>query len=155
MWATFEEKLSRPDRAVQNWQNVIAADPKRGDAYYAIASIHNAAGRWAEALAISERGLEVTQSSAGLELVEVTSLDRLNRIYDARRSLDRFASGNSDLGLLRKAADMSDAFGGDAAGAYRRLAETMQKSGASKSELDPVMASGAQSCCAGRRCQKH
>ncbi|HKD04576.1 MAG TPA: hypothetical protein VKB79_01630 [Bryobacteraceae bacterium] len=141
-WAHFYEQLSRPDDALACWKRVVAADAKREPAHYAIATIYSAKGKWSDALEAAEHGLDADGSSARLHLIRASSLERLDRIYDARRSLDAFAPASSDLAVLKHAAELSDTFGGDAPAAYRRYAEALRNSGAGSEEITAALRRG-------------
>ena len=145
-WADFYETLGRPNDALACWKRVIAADPKRESANYAASAILFAQNRYPEALDAAEHGLETNGSSGRLELVKVNSLERLNRIYDLRHSIEEFSSENADVAILRRRAEVADSFGGEAPAAWKRYAEALLGDGRSKSDVDQVLARGWRVC---------
>jgi hypothetical protein len=46
LWGGFYEQLARPDDALVRWSQVIALDPKREPAHFAIATIYRNKSLW-------------------------------------------------------------------------------------------------------------
>ncbi len=145
-WAEFYEKLARPNDALACWQRVVAADPHRENAHYAVSAILFGQRRYTAALEAAERGLEADASSARLELVKVNSLEHLDRIYELRHSLAEFSPQSTDLAILARRAEIADSFGGDSPAAWRRYAEALIASAAPKADLDRALARGWRVC---------
>jgi len=124
-WAQFYEALSRPGDAFALWAKVAQADPKREAAHAAITAILLKEKRFPEVLDAAERGLENAPGSSRLELAKAVALENMDRVYDARRTLDSFARQSEDIDLLTHYAELSDTYGGNAPNAYRRLALAM------------------------------
>jgi tetratricopeptide (TPR) repeat protein len=141
-WARFYEELARPDDALGCWKRVIAVDPKREPAHLAISSILLNRQQNPEALQAAERGLEIAPHSGRLELIKAASLERMNRIYELRRSLNQFAAANEDLEVLRRAAETADVYGGPGPQAYRRYAEALSRHGAAGTRIAEALDRG-------------
>ena len=144
IWARFYEKLSRQDDAFSCWQRVVEADPKNEPGHHAIASVLLSRKLYPDALAAAERGLEADPQSARLEVVKADALRSLDRVYDLRRSLERFKPGTPDPEFLRRAAEAADAYGGPAPAAYRRYAESLLQKPDEIAELKRVRERGAR-----------
>lgn len=141
-WAEFYRELLRPGDALARWRKVVELDPKRETAHSAIIGILLDQKRYPDALEAAERGVQYADQSPRLQLAKAIALEHLDRVYEARRSLDSFAPKSEDIDLLTHQAEVSDIFGGDAAGAYRRLAEALGKSGTGNAALPPVIERG-------------
>ena len=128
-YAAFLEQLHRPDDALQLWRKTVALDSSSEPAHFSVTRLLMAKKDWPATLAASESGLTAAPGSARLHLARATSLEELERIYDARRALDQ-ASSIEDGDLLRYRARLEDAYGAAAPAAYRRVAEMLEKKGA-------------------------
>ena len=135
LWAGFYERLARMDDALVCWKRVVAADSKREEAHNAIAAIYLSKMRWTDALDASEAAFGAGAGSARLQLIRTTALEKLNRIYEARRSITDYAAQSTDVALLQRFAEMTDIYGGDGPSAYRRYVEQLLKTSSPKDDL--------------------
>ena len=141
-WAQFYQVLSRPDDALARWRTVVELDPLREEAHAAITTILLEQKRYSDVLDAATEGLQYAPESPRLHLARALAFEHLDRIYDARHDLDSFAPTTDDIDLLKHQAQIADTFGGDAAAAYRRLAEALGKSDSGRATLPTVIERG-------------
>jgi tetratricopeptide (TPR) repeat protein len=141
-WARFYEELSRPKDALALWTKVVQTDPKREAAHSAITTILLKEKRFPDALEAAERGLENAPASPRLQLAKAVALENLDRIYEARHSLDSFAGKTEDIDLLAHQAEVTDKFGGNASASYRRLVSALAASGSQSDRLQASLERG-------------
>jgi Flp pilus assembly protein TadD len=141
-WAQFYEQLGRPADALARWNEVVKINPRGELAHAAITAILLDQKRYPEALDAAGRGLESAADSPRLQLGKAVALEHLDRIYEARHSLDLFAPKTADMELLLHQTKLSDAFGGNAPAAYRHLAEVLAASDAQSASLRPAIERG-------------
>jgi tetratricopeptide (TPR) repeat protein len=122
IWAGFYERLGRPDDALVCWRRVVTLDRTREPAHFAIASIYQNRSQWKDALEASDDGLQADGKSARLTLIKSNALERLDRVYQARQTLN---TENTDLSILKRQAEITDTFGGDSPAAYRKYVEAL------------------------------
>ena len=122
IWAGFYEQLGRQDDELLCWKRVVSLDSAREPAHFAIASIYQKKAEWKDALEASEEGLQVDGKSARLTLIKSNALERLDRVYQARQTLN---VESNDLATLKRRAEVTDTFGGDSSAAYKKYVEAL------------------------------
>ncbi len=127
VYADFLEQLSRPADALLLWRKTAEIDPKSEPAHFAIARLLLAKPDIPAALEAAEVGIAAAPTSARLRLARADALAKQGRFYDLRHALED-AAAPADPELLRRRAEVEDAFGGDAPSAYRKLAEALESS---------------------------
>lgn len=126
VYAEFSEKVGRPERALDLWQQTREADPLSAAAYAEPARIHFERGEFDQSQVLAEAGALRFPLSVGLHLMLAKSLEELERFYDLRAVL-RYAAQSvpEDLRILEYRARVEDTFGDQAPAAYRAYAERL------------------------------
>ena len=128
VWAGFYEKLGRTDDALACWRRAVKANPAREPAQFAVVSILLERKSYSEVADAAGAALEIV-SSPRLQVAKTTALERLDRIYEARRFIAAAASKSQDPDLLQHAAKVAEVYGGDAPLAWRRFASALASAG--------------------------
>jgi len=126
-YAEFLDELGKPDDALALWRKVIALDGSLEEAHFRVTRLLADKGALAEALHAADAGLEAAPKSARLYVVKAGILEQQGTVYAARHVLRKAAASLADPALLRRWAELEDISGRDAAQAYLRLAEVLEK----------------------------
>ena len=143
-WAGFYGEMARQSDALSCWKRVVVIDPKRELAHAAISEILLDRKLYSEVLVAVETGLRLAADSPRLQLARAIALEKTERVYEARRSLDVFSKKTRDLKLLEYNASLADAHGGDAPVAYRRFAEAVALVPERQPDLERALNRGLQ-----------
>ena len=128
-YAGYLDTLHQPEEALAAWKRTLEANAKLELAHVRITRLLIEKKALPDALEAAEAGIEAAPKSAPLYLAKAEVLEKLDRFYDARRTLRRVAPELPDSTLLLRLAEMEDAGGQDAARYYRQAVEAGDKSG--------------------------
>jgi|HubBroStandDraft_6_1064221.scaffolds.fasta_scaffold00051_17 Flp pilus assembly protein TadD len=122
------DDLQQKNEAIAAWKRVLEVKPDSERAHCRIARLLLASGDERGAEEVAKEGLAVSPKSASLYMVEADALKKEGRMYDARAALEQGAALVSNPDLLADLAGVEDSYGGSAAEAYARLAESLKAS---------------------------
>ncbi len=120
-YAEFLDVLKHPEESLPVWKSVIEADPANEPAHFRVARLLLDRGGATESLAAAEEGITSAPKSARLYLIKAEALERLDRYFDARRTLRDASQAVEDVDLLERLAGMEDISGRAAPQAYMAL----------------------------------
>lgn len=131
------DELQMPKEALSAWRRVVQVQPDSGRAHLRIAQLLLASGDARAAEKAADDGLAQVAAFGGLYAVRAEALEKLGQFYGARNALVEGAAKAPDSALLARLATTEDTYGGLAADAYARWAESLK---ASPSSADRVNA---------------
>lgn len=127
-YARFLDDLHQPKEALAAWKRTLEVNPTLEPAHYRVTQILMDADSAKEALEAAEAGIEAAPQSGRLYVAKSELQEKLNRFYDARRTLREAAATITDASLLARLADFEDRGGTNAALYYQKLAEAGEPS---------------------------
>ncbi len=133
-YAEFLDALKHPEESLPVWKKVIEADPANEPAHYRVARLLLDHGGITESLAAAEEGITAAPKSARLYLIKAEAFERLDRYFDARRTLRDASKTVEDVDLLGRLAEMEDISGRAAPQAYMALFLARDKAAAHSPE---------------------
>jgi tetratricopeptide (TPR) repeat protein len=122
------DNLQQKTEAIDAWKRVLEVRQDSERAYYRIARLLLELGDAGGAERVAKEGVSAAPKSADLYIVEADALKKEGRMYDARGALEEGAMVVIDPDLLAHLAEVEDSYGGSAAAAYARLAESLKAS---------------------------
>jgi tetratricopeptide (TPR) repeat protein len=120
-YAEFLDALKHPEESLPVWKSVIEADPANEPAHFRVARLLLDRDGATESLVAAEEGIASAPKSARLYLIKAEALERLDRYFDARRTLRDASKTVEDVDLLGRLAEMEDISGRAAPQAYMAL----------------------------------
>jgi Tfp pilus assembly protein PilF len=141
-YAGFLDTLQQPEEALAAWKRTLEANAGLELAHVRIARLLIGKKALPDALEAAEAGIEAAPKSVPLYLAKAEVLEKLDRFYDARRTLRRAVAGLPDPSLLLRLAEMEDAGGEQAARYYRQAIEGGDNAGMADAVRSQALRSG-------------
>jgi len=127
-FASSLDDLHMSTEALAAWRRVLEVQANSGTAHLRVTQLLLGSGDAAASEQAANLGLAVVPKFAPLYVAKADALEKMGRLYQARKTLEVGAASVRDTALLARLAATEDTYGGLAAGAYAELAETLGES---------------------------